>query len=119
MNNTLGQTPTSAERGKRDAFHVPYCVSASRYNLKPGMNVKFVHTDSTATVVPCEPEERHGIADPFLRSEDGVIPPGYYVYVLLDPTKVRGLTHVYEIEGMEDPTPDDYEYYDECRGCDS
>ena len=83
----LGQTHKT-DLGKRDAFHCP-AVLAKGDGLYPCANVRF--TDDSYTVAELSPAAtRHGIVDPFCSHP---LPPGEFVWVLLNPGTASGLIH--------------------------
>lgn len=119
----VGKAESNGVPGKRDAFHVAAVLVRTWDNLKPGDSVVFDGYDFTR-VAKSDPENRHGIVDPFLKELD----IDDLFWVLLEPELVDKLNHNFEIQipGRPDynyrdavdafePTDDD----DECRqmGC--
>jgi hypothetical protein len=115
--------------GKRDAYHVAVCVVVCTSGVVPGQGVRFV-SDSSRCVETCPREQAHGVVDPFL---DGWICSNQPFRMLLDPGFVTNFRHEFSIldvdpvgEPVHPPVSDgdkaegynDFDGYDECRGCD-
>lgn len=121
MTMRIGKPETSGETsaGERDAFHVPG-VLVYAVNCLPGQSVRFTSTEGTH-VVPCDPDERHGIIDPFLPQRK--LASWELVWMLLDPAYVSKLTHHFDvvIDGQTYGQAPDQSYEEDdddgCRGC--
>lgn len=96
MGLSLGKIVTDkTQLGRRDAFHAPCVLVSSNCHIRPGEPLCFYGS----VVVPADGGEKHGIADPFVKS---LILPNQLFWMLLDPAFVGELTHYFTIQGIDD-----------------
>ncbi len=84
------------DKGHRDAYHIPgiLVTAAGDQEIQAGDNIRFVDYTNYEIAEKCEKAERHGVADPFIKSTIG---DGEAFLVLLDPDMTQGLTHHFEL----------------------
>lgn len=97
MSDRLDQT-CRLPAGTRDAVHVPIVAGRWARNdftseLKPGEFVKFVD-DKFVDFVPCQKDEAHGVANPFLDVISHIDP----VIILLFPGITTPVRHDFNID---------------------
>ena len=122
----IGQIEATGYPGRRDAFHVASVLVRSDELIGPKDNVRFTD-QSFQKVVPSGVEDRHAIADPFVKE----IKIGDLFWVMLIPGSVEDLTHLFVIRNdapaIPQPEPNDgypdwvddessRADYDRCRG---
>ncbi len=109
--------PKNASCGTKDAFHTPVVTVRSKDILTPGQSVRFgygpeekeeednedyygyKYSREFSSVYACEYADREAIVDPFLPNEP--IPAHTSLWVLVLPTLVTGLSHGFQIKGLE------------------
>lgn len=86
--------------GRRDAFHCAAVLVFCTEELQGGDSVRF--DDNTyKTVVKCDREHRHAVADPFV----GKIELGQMFWAVLIPDRTKNLTHHFDLNFDDIPAP--------------
>lgn len=107
---TPGQIQT-CPLGERDAFHAPAVVVYCLEELKAGQDIRFIDSFS---VLPCSPEERQAIVDPFLPDK---VRQGTKFLAFIPPGTDLKLKHHFTTDFLPDPEEEEEDFDDECRGC--
>ena len=93
----IGQTvDDQAQFNSRDCHHVASILVRCDKELLPGQDIK---VDSYGNVKSCAKARRNAIVDPFVMP----FKPGTLFWALIEPSLVSGISHTFDIKGVEKP----------------
>lgn len=118
----IGQQPSQADLGVRDAVHIPIVVALCDESVSAGDFVAFdVDDENAALVHKVNRDDAHGMVDPWM---SGHTPAGVPFLVSIKPDIVSDVVHSFQITDV--PSKEDRaaerayresENFDGCWGC--